>query len=513
MDPPAFERRTAEAGGHRNNSRCRISAGRVGYCIISLLATISLLLNYLLLGKLIAQDDGSISYNDMWRNAITNNFNPTPASSSAPLLSDNNRQQPPPPPEQHLSKWSIPQQLQYPPWSACLLVKDNNIILPEWLAYHYTVLPLRRLIVAVDPSSKTDPKYIFDQYKSIGMNITVWTEDDYWVDGAREHEQRNYRVTNETLPAYKQDRLVYRQKTFYHGCLEQLKREKQTWTVVIDADEYIAFNYLDERSSEGVPSWCYMKRDPNDPPLEDRSQCEKECSALNNFTCDMIRDEEKGRLGYCRNTTCATPYLRESFRTQLNQSATAAEHIHTHIDRLFDMYGCIVLTRYLFSSRESQQKVIETDDVNEAFNTTLFHTLRYHYRTELDNPQPGKSIIDVSRFGGQPILSPHRLNRKCISEARAYPDNFKLSFRVHHYVGSWESFRLRGVELFKQRNYQERWVVDDTTPQYTAKEGTRTWLSQFATLVGGKEKALELTEKIRLREEREVEQYLIESST
>ena len=28
-------------------------------------------------------------------------------------------------------------------FSACLLIKDNNIILPEWLAYHYTVLPLR----------------------------------------------------------------------------------------------------------------------------------------------------------------------------------------------------------------------------------------------------------------------------------------------------------------------------------------------------------------------------------
>jgi len=34
-------------------------------------------------------------------------------------------------------------------FSACLLIKDNNIILPEWLAYHYTVLPLRRLIKQV----------------------------------------------------------------------------------------------------------------------------------------------------------------------------------------------------------------------------------------------------------------------------------------------------------------------------------------------------------------------------
>ena len=47
-------------------------------------------------------------------------------------------------------------------FSACLLIKDNNIILPEWLAYHYTVLPLRRLIVAVDTLSHTDPSQILD---------------------------------------------------------------------------------------------------------------------------------------------------------------------------------------------------------------------------------------------------------------------------------------------------------------------------------------------------------------
>eukprot|EP00970_Alexandrium_tamarense_P016130 scaffold6184_cov62-Alexandrium_tamarense.AAC.1 len=32
--------------------------------------------------------------------------------------------------------------------SACLLVNDENPRLPEWLAYHYQMLPLRSLIVA-----------------------------------------------------------------------------------------------------------------------------------------------------------------------------------------------------------------------------------------------------------------------------------------------------------------------------------------------------------------------------
>ena len=142
----------------------RVRTGRVGYFIIYPLAATSLVFQYLLLSKLIAQDK-FISYDDVWHETLKLSP-PTTAAPSAAIS-----------PESHDN-----QQLQFPPWSACLLIKDNNIILPEWLAYHYTVLPLRRLIVAVDPTSKTDPRYIFDQYKSIGMNVTVWTDDDYWVD-------------------------------------------------------------------------------------------------------------------------------------------------------------------------------------------------------------------------------------------------------------------------------------------------------------------------------------------
>ena len=408
--------------------------------------------------------------------------------------------------------------LQHAPWSACLLIKDSNIILPEWLAYHYTTLPLRRLIVAIDPKSTFDPSYIFNQYESIGMNTTIWTDDDYWVDGPRFHEKRNFTITNDTLPAYAQDRLVYRQKIFYHGCLMQLKEEKQKWTAVIDADEYIAFNYLDERSLEGVRSGCGEREIFIGNSSDMQNHCEETCSAKN-LTCLLPRKRVLTPVVLTENDKvtefydcilpppCDSEYRRKSFRTRLNQSATVSEHIHKHIDRSFDSHDCIVLARYLFSSNETDSKIIE-EGVDDAFNATLFHTLRYRFRTDLEDRQPGKSIVDVSRYGGNPILSPHRLHRKCLTENRAYPDNYQMSLRVHHYVGSWESFRLRGYDQFEQRNKLASWVVDDTTPKYTASgDGTISWLSQFAALVG-REKALELTEKIRVHEEREVERYL-----
>ena len=57
-------------------------------------------------------------------------------------------------------------------FSACILIMDDNHYLPEWLAYHYTFLPLRRLIVAVDPNSQTSPKPILDQFQDL-INITL----------------------------------------------------------------------------------------------------------------------------------------------------------------------------------------------------------------------------------------------------------------------------------------------------------------------------------------------------
>ncbi len=64
--------------------------------------------------------------------------------------------------------------------SACLLVNDENPRLSEWIAYHYEMLPLRSLIVAVDPGSRTSPASILDRWKQLmGLDIQLWEEADY----------------------------------------------------------------------------------------------------------------------------------------------------------------------------------------------------------------------------------------------------------------------------------------------------------------------------------------------
>ena len=38
--------------------------------------------------------------------------------------------------------------------AACLMVKEDNLIIPEWIAYHYHVLPMRDLIICEQPDSR-----------------------------------------------------------------------------------------------------------------------------------------------------------------------------------------------------------------------------------------------------------------------------------------------------------------------------------------------------------------------
>ena len=361
-------------------------------------------------------------------------------------------------------------------FSACLLIKDGNIILPEWLAYHYTFLPLRRLIVGVDPLSLTDPKPILDLYESIGMNVTTWVDDSFWVDGRAPHEKKVFRITNETGHEPVRWRHNYRQNLFYKACFQQLHDEMRTWTLLIDTDEYLAFNHYEEH--EGEPSWCK------------------------------------------KNISCAEEYTKSikdgtHLRTKLDRapSATAAEHIDRQIDEQFDNPDkpCVIFSRYLFVSKESNMEEIQRE-VGRDFNATFFHTMRYRYRTPLSKMELGKSMIDVSRYDGRDITNVHRPLGDMCTGYNAWAHNAMMSFRVHHYIGSYETFRRPGFDtrssFFNKRNNQKDLVVDTTTPRYSPEDKS-TWLTQFATLVG-REKAVNLTQQSRIWAELEMDKVMME---
>jgi hypothetical protein len=114
-------------------------------------------------------------------------------------------------------------------FAGCLLVMDDNHFLPEWLAYHYFVLPLRSLIVAVDPRSKATPTPIFGRWKDSPLNITVWQDVDFM----------DRRGPSDSVGLHRT-----RQSMFYNRCMNEHKRvDGATYTMLIDTDEYLMVNY------------------------------------------------------------------------------------------------------------------------------------------------------------------------------------------------------------------------------------------------------------------------------
>ena len=338
------------------------------------------------------------------------------------------------------------------PFSACLIIKDDNIILPEWLAYHYTILPLRRLIVGVDLMSYTDPTPILHAFQdNIGMDISIWRNDSWWKDGNMYYQKKEFTLNENTTYDELRRRKQHRQNKFYEACLSQLKAENHTWTMLIDVDEYLAFNYLDEVEKEAVR-----------------------------------KQEYKGSA------------TRVQFENQSSSTTIADVISHWDIDK--DL-ACVTFARYLVPSKEEEDKEEEDDNMTTSIfhhyglNATLFHTLRYRRRVPLSSPQTGKSIVDASRYNNNPIDNPHRIKSLCTG-SNAWPNNKLMPFRVVHYVGSWESFRSigfdpRGRSYFDKRNNVKELVEDNTMI---------TWLDKFVRQVG-KEKAIELTQNSRLREE------------
>jgi hypothetical protein len=118
-------------------------------------------------------------------------------------------------------------------------------ILPEWLVYHYEVLPLRRLIVATDPFAVTSPSYILDSYsKHLGMKITHWHDDDFARDGTHGWEtvRIDPNLTNVAGQQYKA--YLWRQRIFYTTCARQLKKENYTWVRTVSMIIYLFCAYL-----------------------------------------------------------------------------------------------------------------------------------------------------------------------------------------------------------------------------------------------------------------------------
>jgi hypothetical protein len=131
-------------------------------------------------------------------------------------------------------------------FSACLLIRDDNDILPEWLAYHYHVIGLRHLIVAIDPLSSESPHAILQKWRKhlTQLEVLEWTDAHFMPSSflklhhppsqyMQQRDDFDFNISDEALLEISNHR--YRQRVFLakvRNCLS-LRRTLLRDTIVL----------------------------------------------------------------------------------------------------------------------------------------------------------------------------------------------------------------------------------------------------------------------------------------
>jgi hypothetical protein len=302
-------------------------------------------------------------------------------------------------------------------FSGCLVLKDDNDRLSEWMAYHWQTLPLTHLIVATDPTGKTTSREILQLWNSTEMDmmdIILWDDADYghWINDELDdlHKHRD------------------RQKRFLAECMKYHKARGRSWTALIDPDEYITFNILsdDDRDPErknDVDVFDFMDG-PNFTQMEYRVQTHN--------------------------------LRREMTESNALQHQTVWDYIHQdqHQNQLQEPWKsepCYLMLRTLFSAVESPPDILQDAGVAQyGFDSNKFTTLKYYKHGEKGSWHDnhfGKVILDLSRVDDKLITrdmpnihTPIEGEGMCNYPFRLYETGL---LRVHHYLGSWEQYSAR----------------------------------------------------------------------
>ena len=408
-------------------------------------------------------------------------------------------------------------------FGACLLTKDEKQIIPEWIAYHYTVLPLRHLVVAIDPLSLTDPRPILDKYSKTlpDLHITVWTNQTQYV---KRYNSKNESIIAKADPTHLQNSVKakmnahrQRQRAFYESCLEYFKSTTTTttatttsttgheppnsdgsgdnslpplvpWVMLSDTDEYVTFNtkflIADDESRQAAPQ--------EDDIICQRRRCYRDPNATNATTTSMfILPQYIGR----QNETLAH-YIAKSTKFQQHTNQTL----------------CRVFPRITFISNkevDDQQLQSYLPSTNSPLNGSTFHTLRYqNYGQLIHKTLPGKAFVKIENYHphgvhlGIKITNPHRpFDNLCDNSAFPRVSDGQQPFRFHHYTGSYETFVSRPS---RPERSATMWLARNNVTRYTGIDDSLSqWVKEFVKLIPGdseddsNNKLFELTQQLR----------------
>ncbi len=326
--------------------------------------------------------------------------------------------------------------------AACMLVRNDNHLLLEWVAYHYTTLPLRHLIVGSDENATEDPMDVLRRWNGTDLYYDVWYATDF-TRGIR------YAYHNNSVYRY-----VRRQSRFLSKCLnyfydQQQQQERNiSWVAMIDSDEYITLNPLSDEENQRF--------------YQHGNQQQQQASPINR---NVTWDHEDLALRFLSGTIEKNETLWDRIagrkmlrqRLGLDQFASQEQELYsplasfTVLEVLEDytaQHGtipCHTMPRIRYSARIDENATwINTlchpnvpSNITSAMNTTTLSTIRYLYHMPPDqflHNAWGKVLIDVRRIPNRfrRHLNPHLPLTGICPYARV-PHQISL-LRVNHYT-------------------------------------------------------------------------------
>jgi hypothetical protein len=370
---------------------------------------------------------------------------------------------------------------------------DDNHYLVEWLAYHYHFLPLRRLIVAIDPKSKTSPRSLLERYSSRGlMNITIWNKDN---DFMPVEEQDKYTTLNQSASFYKA-----RQNWFYLHCMKTIQRE---YAVKLPPTSNNNNNTTTSTTlmNDADPTTTSKSQPPPQQQLPPPPQQHQPP-----IWVAMIDTDELVTLNRQAQPDHLLPDIQPTVAAMLNSPNNtkylADPHDASPCQPMFRLQMGIMESPLTDGPDNIQQWLPTTTrptttTTTSSWNGRNFKSLRYRYS---QNPSKlvvlSKSLLDVRQIPPNDFdprnTNAHRPLKTVCSKQNMFLPFSKSPFVIHHYAGTLEQFVFRTNDARDwtrvESAYQQKYNFTSRKKRVRRKthgnDHARFWLKEFVHVMG-----------------------------
>ena len=356
------------------------------------------------------------------------------------------------------------------PMAACLMVKDDNDLLYEWLAYHFTTLvpPGRPFYVVIgsDVGNTHDITEVLHRWDKIPeLHYWILPADDFvnvhgnYNDLFGQNKSSEENMSPDERKHYHHHALIHRQKGFLTACSRLLKSQGAEWTLYSDTDEFLALHPLsdddlklkiDGQGHDSITNSSFHIRQRLAESMDKEKSVLEILDELQDFGHnDICLTIPRLLVGALENRTCPPQFGIDSVQ-QLAQK------------QLQDRYADMSTLRFV-------QHAPEGDFTYSRF---------------------GKVLMDLSRIADETIQMdlPRNIHRPYATHCGPaggahFPNAFAF---LMHYIGSWERYASRSDNRRNRREWEERAFVDNVDGDVSAVCTSRvhTWYPKFIRRVG-----------------------------